>query len=123
MTTYPETLLDSTRMASAAPANRLWCFLVRQETVQDIFIRAVFGKRRSMSSVLDSHSNAMDNLRGMGSGDDKGSDSGTASLPEPVRIIHKEQDSISAFCLNQVGCEGKFEDGILDMPEQLFGSR
>lgn len=22
--------------------------------------------------------------------------------PEPVRIIHKEQDSISAFCLNQV---------------------
>jgi hypothetical protein len=33
--------------------------------------------------------------------EDKGSDSGT-SLPEPVRIIHKEQDSISAFCLNQV---------------------
>jgi len=24
------------------------------------------------------------------------------ALPEPVRIIHKEQDSISAFCLNQV---------------------
>jgi hypothetical protein len=38
---------------------------------------------------------------GMKMGEDKGSDSGT-SLPEPVRIIHKEQDSISAFCLNQV---------------------
>lgn len=37
-----------------------------------------------------------------GTGEDKGSDSGTNSLPEPVRIIHKEQDSISAFCLNQV---------------------
>lgn len=26
----------------------------------------------------------------------------THNLPEPVRIIHKEQESISAFCLNQV---------------------
>lgn len=24
------------------------------------------------------------------------------ALPEPVRIIHKDQDSISAFCLNEV---------------------
>lgn len=43
----------------------------------------------------------MDNVH-RGTGEDKGSDSGTTSLPEPVRIIHKEQDSISAFCLNQV---------------------
>ncbi|KAG7196962.1 hypothetical protein KM043_000228 [Ampulex compressa] len=91
----------NTRMASAAPANRLWCYLVRQETVQDIFIRAVFGKRRSLSSILDNNQSGMDNLN-RGTGDDKGSDSGTTSLPEPVRIIHKEQDSISAFCLNQV---------------------
>ena len=32
---------------SAAPARRLWNYLVRQELVQDIFIRAVFGKKRS----------------------------------------------------------------------------
>jgi hypothetical protein len=70
---------------------------VRQEQVQDIFIRAVFGKRRSMSSAMDTPS-ATDGIK---MGEDKGSDSGT-SLPEPVRIIHKEQDSISAFCLNQV---------------------
>lgn len=86
-------------MASAAPANRLWCYLVRQELVQDIFIRAVFGKRRSLSSILDSNQTAVDNLN---RGEDKGSDSGTTSVAEPVRIIHKEQDSISAFCLNQV---------------------
>ncbi|XP_043498193.1 dmX-like protein 2 isoform X6 [Polistes fuscatus] len=89
----------NTRMASAAPANRLWCYLVRQELVQDIFIRAVFGKRRSLSSILDSNQIAIDNLN---RGEDKGSDSGTTSVSEPVRIIHKEQDSISAFCLNQV---------------------
>ena len=73
---------------------------MRQESVQEIFIRAVFGKRRSMSSILDSSGDSL--TKGANSGEDKGSDSGTASLPEPVRIIHKEQDSISAFCLNQV---------------------
>ncbi|XP_024225203.1 dmX-like protein 2 isoform X2 [Bombus impatiens] len=92
----------NTRLASAAPANRLWSYLVRQELVQDIFIRAVFGKRRSLSSILESNQTAMDNLNRGSTADDKGSDSGTTSLPEPVRIIHKEQDSISAFCLNQV---------------------
>ncbi|XP_033329143.2 rabconnectin-3 alpha isoform X7 [Megalopta genalis] len=92
----------NTRLASAAPANRLWCFLIRQELVQDIFIRAVFGKRRSLSSILESNQSAMDHLNRGITTEDKGSDSGTTSLPEPVRIIHKEQDSISAFCLNQV---------------------
>ncbi|XP_015601429.1 dmX-like protein 2 isoform X2 [Cephus cinctus] len=93
----------NTRMASAAPANRLWCYLVRQELVQDIFIRSVFGKRRSLSSILDNNQTAVDGMtRGTSAAEDKGSDSGTASLLEPVRIIHKEQDSISAFCLNQV---------------------
>ncbi|XP_019697978.1 dmX-like protein 2 isoform X2 [Harpegnathos saltator] len=91
----------NTRLASAAPANRLWCYLVRQELVQDIFIRAVFGKRRSLSSILESAQTVVDSVH-RGTGEDKGSDSGTTSLPEPVRIIHKEQDSISAFCLNQV---------------------
>ncbi|XP_032686027.1 dmX-like protein 2 isoform X2 [Odontomachus brunneus] len=91
----------NTRLASAAPTNRLWCYLVRQELVQDIFIRAVFGKRRSLSSILESAQTVVDSVH-RGTGEDKGSDSGTTSLPEPVRIIHKEQDSISAFCLNQV---------------------
>lgn len=76
--------------------------MVRQESVQDIFIRAVFGKRRSLSSILENNQAAIDNLNRGTITEDKGSDSGTTSLPEPVRIIHKEQDSISAFCLNQV---------------------
>ena len=89
----------STRLACAQPTNRLWLWLVRQEIVQDIFIRAVFGKRRSLSSILETNSGAENVTKGSGG---EGSDSGTNSLPEPVRIIHKEQDSISAFCLNQV---------------------
>jgi hypothetical protein len=85
------------RHASAAPVRRLWSFLVRQEQVQEIFIRAVFGKRKSVSSTMDTPSVT----DGGKVTEDKGLDAGT-SLPEPVRIIHKEQDSISAFCLNQV---------------------
>lgn len=68
---------------SASSARMLWMYLVHQETVQEIFIRAVFGKRRSVG--------------------------GEEALPhpepqqsEPVRIIHKEQDFIAAFSLNQV---------------------
>lgn len=34
-------------LGSAQPACRLWNYLVRQDMVQDIFIRAVFGKKRA----------------------------------------------------------------------------
>lgn len=38
---------NSTKEASARPIRRLWSFLVRQEKVQDIFIRLVFGKKHA----------------------------------------------------------------------------
>ncbi|XP_037292444.1 dmX-like protein 2 isoform X2 [Manduca sexta] len=98
---------------SAAPARRLWSFLVRQEPVQELFIRAVFSRRRAMS-VSDGGST------GAGAGSaSANANSGAggaeprpttqlqrlreAELHNPVRIIHKEQDSIAAFCLNKVG--------------------
>ncbi|KAL0271823.1 UNVERIFIED_CONTAM: hypothetical protein PYX00_008798 [Menopon gallinae] len=87
------------RQSSAAPARRLWCYLVRQEPVQDIFIRCVFGKKRSLSTLLDNVT--FDNVK-MNGGEERKHENGGVYLPEPVRIIHKEQDSISAFCLNQV---------------------
>lgn len=52
-------LLDKTNtpfspiVGSAAPARRLWNYLVRQDMVQDIFIRAVFGKKRASSAFHD----------------------------------------------------------------------
>lgn len=78
----------------AAPARRLWCFLVRQESVQDLFIRYIFGKQQRIGgpSVIAEY--------------DVSPGSGPVhNLPEPVRIIHKEQESISAFCLNQVSVQ------------------
>ncbi|XP_046400831.1 dmX-like protein 2 isoform X2 [Ischnura elegans] len=109
------------RLPAAAPARRLWSFLVRHEEVQDIFIRAVFGKRRSILATINGGSGGLGLGGGLGDLQDSkeqggssnavgssggGAGDGTgpsaASLPEPVRIIHKEQDSISAFCLNEV---------------------
>lgn len=56
--------------SSAAPARRLWHYLVRQEAVQDIFIRAVFGKKRTTSAPGDNssvaHSFANDAYSGSG---------------------------------------------------------
>ncbi|XP_040162057.1 dmX-like protein 2 isoform X4 [Anopheles arabiensis] len=99
-------------LAASAPARRLWNYLVRIESVQEIFIRAVFGKKKSSSSAFDPGT-------GLGSASASVVDSGTPvgnenngslahhqqhnqNIPEPVRIIHKDQEQISAFCLNMV---------------------
>ncbi|XP_063539585.1 dmX-like protein 2 [Cydia strobilella] len=86
----------NSNLFSTAPARRLWSFLVRQELVQEIFIRAVFSRRRTMSLTAEGtgepRPGCLPNQQRLG--DD---------LHNPVRIIHKEQDSIAAFCLNRVG--------------------
>ncbi|GBP07756.1 DmX-like protein 2, partial [Eumeta japonica] len=94
-------------LLSAAPARRLWNYLVRQETVttmekcptvQEVFIRAVFSRRR-LAAETD----------GGGGAETRGGciphqhRPRECDLHSPVRIIHKEQDSIAAFCLNRVG--------------------
>lgn len=89
--------------SASEPAKRLWNFLVRQEIVQEIFIRAIFGKRKAnfanfettnistsvVNSVTDGLSNETSTVN-----------QHLSNAPEPVRIIHKDQESISAFCSN-----------------------
>lgn len=104
--------------ASAAPARRLWNYLVRQEICQDIFIRSVFGKRKTFSfdvnnssavnssgavpSVSNSVVDFSQHSGGGGNTDltNNSSSKDPNSMVEPVRIIHKDQESISAFCIN-----------------------
>uniref|UniRef100_A0A2A4IWI3 RAVE complex protein Rav1 C-terminal domain-containing protein n=1 Tax=Heliothis virescens TaxID=7102 RepID=A0A2A4IWI3_HELVI len=88
----------SSVLFSAAPARRLWSFLVRQEPVQDLFIRAVFSRRRTQSVTADTI--AAEARGGCIPQQQRDRD---LELHNPVRIIHKEQDSIAAFCLNKVG--------------------
>ncbi|KAJ8974411.1 hypothetical protein NQ317_014905 [Molorchus minor] len=91
--------------ASAHPARQLWTYLVHQEACRDIFIRAVFGKRKSSGAMEDLSPQA-------------------EPMPnEPVRIIHKEQDSIAAFCLNQTLDVLKVNGGLIAVatPRELQG--
>ncbi|GAB0086325.1 dmX-like protein 2 [Sergentomyia squamirostris] len=96
--------------ASAASARRLWNYLVRQDLVQDIFIRAVFGKRRSMTTIVEAPAPTASSASSIvAAGTDtpvggcaSGEETRNIHVPEPVRIIHKDQESISAFCLNMI---------------------
>ncbi|KAG0712234.1 DmX-like protein 1 [Chionoecetes opilio] len=113
---------------------RLWHYLVRQEEVQDVFVRYIFGRKRPIQEPVTVHSEHDDTGSDMGDGVDEcvtgeGSEVGaeshqdhseggatlsegaltTAHPPsqapptlEPVRIIHKDQDSITSFCINKV---------------------
>lgn len=96
-------------VSSAAPARRLWNFLVRQEPCQDIFIRAIFGKHKLSTSeaTAATASSSASVVDGSTPGANETHHNPTnqynnINLPEPVRIIHKEQESIFAFCLNLV---------------------
>ncbi|XP_040012399.1 dmX-like protein 1 isoform X3 [Xiphias gladius] len=64
---------------SALPVKRLWQFLVKQEEVQETFIRNIFTKKRDPNEAES----------------DLGCPGGKA------RIIHKESDIITAFAINK----------------------
>lgn len=101
--------------ASAAPIRRLWSFMVRQEQCQDIFIRAIFGKRKTFtfdppSTIIQGGTTAPSISNSVVDFSQHSEVGGTnistmkeqnhQKLNEPVRIIHKDQESISAFCIN-----------------------
>ncbi|XP_015280973.1 PREDICTED: dmX-like protein 2 isoform X3 [Gekko japonicus] len=75
----PENTPFKSKDYSALPAKRLWHFLVKQELLQDTFIRYTFAKKRKQSEV-------------------------EAELGYPggkAKIIHKESDMIMAFAINK----------------------
>ncbi|VDI15900.1 Hypothetical predicted protein [Mytilus galloprovincialis] len=67
---------------------RLWFHLIRQECLKEIFLRYVFGKRK----IQHHDSKGEQSLQ---------SDSLDSRIKEPMKIIHKEQDIITAFAINQ----------------------
>ncbi|XP_077556185.1 rabconnectin-3 alpha isoform X7 [Haemaphysalis longicornis] len=104
---------------AALPARRLWNYLVRQEEVQDLFIRHIFSHKLAQPPDTQAPAQLTKNPplvqppkvvpqlpregvagttpAGEG-GDDRSIDGG---VPDPVRIIHKDAESISAFCISQ----------------------
>ncbi|XP_074862571.1 dmX-like protein 2 isoform X2 [Carettochelys insculpta] len=75
----PENTPFRSKDYSALPAKRLWHFLVKQELLQETFVRYIFTKKRKQSEVEA----------------DLGYPGGKA------KIIHKESDMIMAFAVNK----------------------
>ncbi|OXA37046.1 DmX-like protein 2 [Folsomia candida] len=83
---------------------RLWNMLVREDNVQDYFIRFVFGKKRAEDTMslweMSMEARMKTSDRGEGAGEEEEEDQASNAIG-PVRIVHKEHESISAFCVNQ----------------------
>lgn len=110
---------------SIKAAKRLWNYLVRQPSIQDIFIRYIFGKDRSLKLAREHGATAVCNaMAGVAINDQYDTDPKTGTQassepaesvkaesvasfgsskrnPEPMQIVHKDQDNISAFCVNR----------------------
>uniref|UniRef100_A0A672V579 Dmx like 1 n=1 Tax=Strigops habroptila TaxID=2489341 RepID=A0A672V579_STRHB len=84
----------------ALSVKRLWQYLVKQEEIQETFIRNIFTKKRRLNESLEEHNEMMKN----------------SVVEEPIinkietdmgypggkaRIIHKESDIITAFAVNK----------------------
>lgn len=70
------------------PVKRLWYYLVRQDSLQDVFIRYLFKKRQPNLLPNEEEEDLTDSKQEVDEA--------------PMKILHREQDDIVAFCLNQV---------------------
>ncbi|XP_064475038.1 dmX-like protein 2 [Ornithodoros turicata] len=97
-----------TKHPATLPTRRLWNYLIRQEEVQEIFIRYIFSHKVGPPPQQE-HPVTHDPI---GEGDDQSVD---GAVQDPIRIIHKDQESISTFCVSQV------TEGILALatPKEL----
>lgn len=73
--------------AATLPVKRLWFFLLRQDSLPEVFLRYIY--RRPPK-----HVNSDDESMRTGSSDEP-------KLQDPMKIVHKEQDIITSFCINQ----------------------
>ncbi|XP_040565654.1 dmX-like protein 2 isoform X5 [Lepeophtheirus salmonis] len=108
------------------PVKRLWSFLIRQQPVQHVFIKHIFGKRKVIgdsptlsSRVIDTNSSAL-KCAGPSSYSSEGDASESfqyqiLKMNKPVKVIHKEQDGITAFCINKKKGEENVSSGLMTL--------
>ncbi|XP_067161847.1 dmX-like protein 2 isoform X3 [Apteryx mantelli] len=96
----PENTPFKSKDYSALPAKRLWHFLVKQELLQETFIRYIFTKKRKQSeSVEDRVEQVKQNCVAE---DHKNKVEADLGYPGgKAKIIHKESDMIMAFAVNK----------------------
>ncbi|XP_031517974.1 dmX-like protein 2 isoform X1 [Papio anubis] len=99
----PENTPFKSRDSSAFPVKRLWHFLVKQEVLQETFIRYIFTKKRKQSESIEEHveqvnQNCVAEDCHIKVEADLGYPGGKA------KVIHKESDMIMAFSVNKANC-------------------
>ncbi|XP_069043344.1 dmX-like protein 1 isoform X6 [Lepisosteus oculatus] len=85
---------------SALPVKRLWQYLVKQEEIQETFIRNIFTKKRGQNESIEDYSDNVQNTVM----EEPSINKIEADLGYPggkARIIHKESDIITAFAINK----------------------
>ncbi|XP_055017925.1 dmX-like protein 1 [Boleophthalmus pectinirostris] len=85
---------------STLPVKRLWQFLVKQEEVQETFIRNIFTKKQDPNESIEDQTDIV-KCPGMDENGRNQSESDSASSGGKARIIHKESDIITAFAINK----------------------
>ncbi|XP_073913115.1 dmX-like protein 1 isoform X5 [Castor canadensis] len=86
----------------ALSVKRLWQYLVKQEEIQETFIRNIFTKKRCLNEVCSLEDNSETIKNSMM--EDQNINKIEADLGYPggkARIIHKESDIITAFAVNK----------------------
>ncbi|XP_037658150.1 dmX-like protein 1 isoform X5 [Choloepus didactylus] len=84
----------------ALSVRRLWQYLVKQEEIQETFIRNIFTKKRCLNESLEDNSETIKNSMM----EEPNINKIEADLGYPggkARIIHKESDIITAFAVNK----------------------
>nr|XP_016852002.1 PREDICTED: dmX-like protein 2 isoform X2 [Anolis carolinensis] len=95
----PENTPFKSKDYSALPAKRLWHFLVKQELLQDTFIRYTFTKKRKQSESVEDH---VEQVTQNSLAEDKNKVEAELGYPGGrAKIIHKESDMIMAFAVNK----------------------
>ena len=84
------------------PIKRLWRFLIHQETVQCLFIRYIFGKSKPPGPAAKITVERDETETASRVGEESLNNFGGEERDGRLKIIHKEQDNITAFCINKV---------------------
>ncbi|XP_012982899.2 dmX-like protein 1 isoform X1 [Melopsittacus undulatus] len=84
----------------ALSVKRLWQYLVKQEEIQETFIRNIFTKKQCLNESLEEHNETMKNSV-MEEPIINKVEADTGYPGSKARIIHKESDIITAFAVNK----------------------
>ena len=89
------------------PIKRLWQYLVRQEEVQKHFVKFIFGKSNVKGGLFGGDGpvevqSFVGGSEGGGLAEDNTDAGQIMKMQQPVKVIHKDHDAITAFCINKV---------------------